>query len=104
MGVLVFLFLVVLVFALIPAAIAARKGRSSLGFFLLSFVLTPLISLIVVLIIDPGRDHVSKPARKAAEDERKAAQIAAEDAAYRAKAEAKYSALLTPPTTPGDRQ
>lgn len=43
--------------ALIPAYIASRKGRSPVGFFLLGVVVTPLIALIVVLIMDPGRDY-----------------------------------------------
>jgi hypothetical protein len=51
-----FLLGLILFFALIPAAVAERKGRSQLGFFLLSFVATPLVSLIVALIIDPARD------------------------------------------------
>jgi hypothetical protein len=58
---LLFLFLLMLFFALIPAAVAERKGRSQLGFFLLSFVATPLVSLIVALIIDPARDFQPKP-------------------------------------------
>lgn len=52
------LVLVYLFFALIPAAIAQRKGRSQLGFFLLAIFFTPLLSLILVLIISPGRATV----------------------------------------------
>jgi NADH:ubiquinone oxidoreductase subunit 3 (subunit A) len=70
-----------LVLALIPALVASRKGRSALGFFLLAVVLTPLLSLIVALIIDPGREH---PTTKE--------KTAAWEAAYRAEAERKYRA------------
>jgi hypothetical protein len=46
-------FWVCFVPAIIPAAIAQYKGRSFLGFFLFSLVLTPLIGLMVALIVMP---------------------------------------------------
>lgn len=45
-----------LALCLIPAYVASTKGRSPVGFFLLGVVVTPVIALIVVLIMDPGRD------------------------------------------------
>ena len=45
-----------LVFAFVPPVIAQRKGRSFLGFLLLSLVFSPLVGLIAVLIVMPDRE------------------------------------------------
>ena len=39
-------------FALIPGFIARKRGRSFWGYFFLSFILTPLITTIIVLCIE----------------------------------------------------
>ncbi len=44
-----------MIFSLIPAFIAMGKGRSGLGFFLLSVFLTPLLGIIIALIIKPDK-------------------------------------------------
>ena len=38
-------------FCIIPAIIASNKGRSGIGIFLLSLILSPLVGLIVALIM-----------------------------------------------------
>jgi hypothetical protein len=53
-------------FSVVIAAIAARKGRSPLGFFCLSF-LVPLGFLValIVLLIQPPQARAAEPARAA---------------------------------------
>ena len=46
-----------LVFAVIVGVIANNKGRSGIGWFLFSIVLSPLLGLIVVLVLSPGTDR-----------------------------------------------
>jgi hypothetical protein len=61
----------------IPTSIAINKGRSGAGFFILSFVLSPIIGLIIALLVrvdsnsaSPGRtkcpdcaEYISKEAK-----------------------------------------
>ena len=43
------------IFCIVPAMIASGKGRSGMGFFLLSLFLSPLIGLIAALIASPAQ-------------------------------------------------
>ena len=45
------IFAVWLVFCVLVAVLAAARGRSVFGFFVLSFLLSPLIGLVVLLIV-----------------------------------------------------
>ena len=45
------IFIPWLIFAMLVGALAASRGRSFFGFFLLSALLSPLVGLIVVLVI-----------------------------------------------------
>lgn len=40
-----------LLFALIPGIIASKKGRSFIGWYIFSILLSPLIGLIVILCL-----------------------------------------------------
>ena len=44
----------------VAGAIASIKGRSSVGFFFLSLVLSPLIGIIAALIAKPNEEKVEK--------------------------------------------
>lgn len=50
-------FLFCVVPAILPATVAWYKGRSALGFFLLSMLLTPLIGLVAALIAAPCQNR-----------------------------------------------
>ena len=52
----VFAFMGVALWALIPGSIAHRKGRSFAAYYFLSFVISPLITLIVVLCVENRND------------------------------------------------
>ena len=41
----------VALWALIPGFIALKKGRSFIGYYLLSFIITPLISMIITICL-----------------------------------------------------
>ena len=41
---------------LIASMIARRKGRSGVGFFLLSVILSPLLAIAIALIINPSEN------------------------------------------------
>ena len=62
------LFVLVVFWALLAwgvAALANSRGRSSIGFFLLSFVLSPLLGLIVILIMrNLAEEDVKAASRK----------------------------------------
>lgn len=45
------IFLLFLILCVLVAVYASSKGRSGIGFFLLSFLLSPLIGLIIALIV-----------------------------------------------------
>ena len=47
-----------LLLACIPAYVASQKGRSTLGYFLLAIVISPLLALIIVAVVPV----VAKPA------------------------------------------
>ncbi|TXI62714.1 MAG: hypothetical protein E6Q48_05475 [Limnohabitans sp.] len=72
------------------AYLAAGRGRSGLGFFLLSFFMSPILGLIVVLVM-----------RNLAEEQRKEAQIRREHEAHlesiRAIASKPETVVVTPP-------
>ena len=44
----------------VAVAIASKKGRSSVGFFFLSLVLSPLIGIVAALIAKPNEEKVEK--------------------------------------------
>jgi len=44
----------------IIGVIAGKKGRSGFGYFLLSFLLSPLVGIIIVLIIDDNNKIIEK--------------------------------------------
>lgn len=54
----IFFFWVAL--ALIIAAYANSKGRSAVGFFVLSLLLSPLIGFFIAAISSPEREEVPK--------------------------------------------
>ena len=47
-----------LFFSIIAGVIAARKGRSGIGFFFLSILLSPLIGIISAIIATPNQNQV----------------------------------------------
>ena len=53
------------------AALAGTRGRSSFGFFLLSFVFSPLLGLIVVLVMKNLTEETARETEKGREDERR---------------------------------
>ena len=55
-----FLYLAIaIVFGIVVAMVAQSKGRSSVGFFFLSIVITPLIAVIILLIMGPEEGKVA---------------------------------------------
>ncbi len=48
------IFIFWLFFSIIGGVIASRKGRSGIGFFLLSVILSPLIGIIAALVARPN--------------------------------------------------
>jgi len=48
------IFILWLFFSIIAAVIASRKGRSGIGFFFLSVILSPLIGVIAALVARPN--------------------------------------------------
>lgn len=55
-------FVLVALWAIAPGCIARKKGRSFWGYYFLSFLLSPLISLIIILCLDPLVPAYSAPA------------------------------------------
>jgi hypothetical protein len=53
------------------AALAGSRGRSSFGFFLLSFVFSPLLGLIVVLVMSNLIEETAREAERRINDERR---------------------------------
>lgn len=53
------------------AALASSRGRSGLGFFLLSFVFSPLLGLIVVLVMKNLTEESAKDYERRREEERR---------------------------------
>lgn len=62
--VVIFGIVINLVLSILIGVIASRKGRSSFGFFLMSFFLTPILALIILLVIGDAKpsldnlDHI----------------------------------------------
>jgi hypothetical protein len=54
------IFVLWLAFSIIAGIVASNKGRSGMGFFLLSVVLSPLIGLISALIAKPNIKNVEQ--------------------------------------------
>lgn len=66
------LFIVLVIWGLMcwgVAALAASRGRSGFGFFLLSFVFSPLLGLIVVLIMKNLTEEASKDYQRRKDEE-----------------------------------
>ena len=53
------------------AALAGARGRSSFGFFLLSFLFSPLLGLIVVLVMKNFTEEAAKDTERRRDDERR---------------------------------
>lgn len=53
------------------ATLADSRGRSGIGFFLLSFFFSPLLGLIVVLIMKNLTEEAAKESKRQSEDERR---------------------------------
>ena len=53
------------------AALAGTRGRSSFGFFLLSFAFSPLLGLIVVLVMKNLTEEAARETEKRREDDRR---------------------------------
>ena|SRR6266849_8936295 len=51
---------IALALCIAAAVIASRKGRSGLGFFLLSVIFTPLIGIIAALIVNPNQKKLEE--------------------------------------------
>lgn len=72
------LFIIIFWFisALVVSAIAAEKGRSFIGFFLIALFLSPLIGLILVLLVPADQEKLD--AEKIKEGKLKACPYCAE--------------------------
>jgi hypothetical protein len=42
-------------FSIIAGLIAARRGRSGVGFFVLSLIVSPLIGALLAALFEPGK-------------------------------------------------
>jgi hypothetical protein len=51
-----------LIFSVVAGVIAAHKGRSGVGIFLLSLLLSPLVGIIVALVLRPNSDKLDRDA------------------------------------------
>lgn len=51
-------FIFFLIFCLIVAVVAGVKGRSGFGWFIISFLISPLLSLIILLIIGDNKEDL----------------------------------------------
>lgn len=47
-----------LAFSILAAVIAGQKGRSAIGFFFLSLVLSPVVGIIGALIAEPNKQMI----------------------------------------------
>ena len=68
------LFTVIVIWGLMSwgvAALAGSRGRSGFGFFLLSFVFSPLLGLIVVLVMKNLTAEAAKESERRSEEERR---------------------------------
>jgi hypothetical protein len=57
-------FLLWIFFCLVAGKIAANKGRSGFGFFLLSFFLSPFIGIICAALASPDQRSIDRQALK----------------------------------------
>lgn len=48
-----------IVFAALVGGYASKKGRSGIGFFFLSLVLSPLIGFLIVALSSPNREAIA---------------------------------------------
>lgn len=98
MGPALLLFPLWLFFSVFVGDIAAKKmGRSGIGFFLLSMVLSPLIGLICVLIIGPDKKHSERG--KQSDGDHKKCEFCAEIIKIEAKT-CKFCHNEQPPSLP----
>ncbi|MFB9214431.1 zinc ribbon domain-containing protein [Vibrio sinaloensis] len=65
-----FVVILWLVFSVIVASVASSKGRSGIGFFFVSLILSPLIGLIIVLVIQPNQETVEQKALETGQQKR----------------------------------
>lgn len=59
------LAVVVLIFVLwlyfwLPASMAAKRGRSALGWVILTFIFSPLVTIIALLVLGPTFAHAMR--------------------------------------------
>ncbi|MEF1173640.1 hypothetical protein [Vibrio sinaloensis] len=59
-----------LIFSIIVGSVASGKGRSGIGFFFVSLILSPLIGLIIVLVIQPNQETVEQRALETGQQKR----------------------------------
>ncbi|MFC1234438.1 hypothetical protein [Vibrio sp. F74] len=55
-----FVVIMWLVFAVLVGVYASNKGRSGVGLFFVSLILSPIIGLIIALIMSPNQDKVEQ--------------------------------------------
>jgi hypothetical protein len=57
-----YFFLLWILLAIIPAAIASRKGRSGVGWFFISWLISPLFAGIIVACLKPLKENIEMQA------------------------------------------
>ncbi|SEL29733.1 hypothetical protein [Pacificibacter marinus] len=57
-GIVLFLWLIVYVCVLLPMSMAAARGRSRLGWLLLTLLFSPFISIIALMVLGPTAELV----------------------------------------------
>ncbi|WP_418641483.1 hypothetical protein ACNUDM_08345 [Vibrio chaetopteri] len=65
-----FVVILWLIFSALVGSVAASKGRSGIGFFFISLVVSPLIGLIIALVIDPNQAQVEQKSLQAGANKR----------------------------------
>jgi hypothetical protein len=70
------IFLFWVMFAALVAAWASSRGRSGLGYFMLSFILSPFVGVIILIIVGPKQKEIE--ARQLESREFKKCQACAE--------------------------
>lgn len=65
-----FVVILWLIFSIIIGSVASSKGRSGIGFFFVSLILSPLVGLIIVLIIQPNQSTVEQKTLEAGHHKR----------------------------------
>jgi hypothetical protein len=56
------IFIIYVLFSVVAGFIASKKGRSGFGFFLLAFLLSPLVGVIAALIVSENTRSVEDQA------------------------------------------